>query len=312
MAEISAGEWFQNAFTRPILDQSAAGYNIINTVVYGLIFALAVFCVYKFLQRLKIKIDKGFLIGIIPFIVMGAVFRVVRDANIYDTWILVTPVIYIFIFVVAVSTLFLSIGLEKLAKRKMEKWSLIKMALSKKESELLYRRPDKRLMKFLSDYHKIWAVMGITAVFSGLFLLVPVGIKSWFGIGLILGITAIWCTILFLVYKFSHKLKASHIFTKENTAILGVHLFDATTTFVALQYFNYYEQHVVSSAAISLIGPLAQFVLKTIVVVTVLWALDKYLKGSENENLRNFLKIAIIILGLAPGLRNFTRLGLGV
>jgi len=308
MAEITAGTWFQQNFVQPILEQGVAGYNIVNTAVYGIIFALAVFGVYKLLQRLKINIDRKFLLGITPFIIMGSVFRVIRDAKIYESWVFVSPIIYMFIFVVALLALLLAIGVERFAERKLEKWYSSGMAVSRKQSEILQQRPAMRLLKFLSDYHKLWAIIGIIIVIAGLIMLSPIGISNWPGIGFVVLITAVWCAILLLIYK-SKKLK---LFSKENTGILGVHLFDATTTFVAVGFFGYYEQHVVSSAAISLVGPIAQFALKIVVVLAVLWALDKYLKGKENENLRNFLKIAIIILGLAPGLRNFTRLGLGV
>ena len=86
-------------------------------------------------------------------------------------------------------------------------------------------------------------------------------------------------------------------------------MFDASTTFVALQFFPYFEQHVLPGFFISMFGPVAMFFIKLPVVAAVLYYLDKDMNEPEKKN---FIKIVILILGLGPGLRNFLRLGMGV
>jgi uncharacterized membrane protein len=92
-----------------------------------------------------------------------------------------------------------------------------------------------------------------------------------------------------------------------NAGILSSHFMDASSTFVALTFFGYVEQHVLPSFLIDLAGgPAAgawiMFPMKILVVGGVLLLLDKY---SEDEQFKNFLKLIILILGLALGTRDF-------
>ena len=82
-------------------------------------------------------------------------------------------------------------------------------------------------------------------------------------------------------------------------------MFDATSTFVALQYFGYYEQHVVPSIFINIFSPISFVFLKIVGIVAILLLLDRF-KGDEEFN--NYLKLIIGILGLGTGTRDFLRL----
>ncbi len=290
---MSFEDFIQTNFITPLGNY----YTPVNTIVYGLVFALAVFGVYKLLRKMNVYIDRNFLIGIIPYVVLGSVLRVLRDAKLLDYWFFASPIIYMLLFVVATITLVFSKQLEKFAKA------------AKKRSGLI---------DFLSDYHRIWCLLGIVLVIAGFIILSTVGYKNYYASGLMLGLAAIWAVVVYLAYeanqKFGEKHKFLNVFSKENCILLGIHLFDASTTFVAVSFFPYYEQHVVSNFVIgSILGPAGQFLLKIVVVTVVLWALDNYLKTDKNSiYMRNFIKIAIFILGFAPGFRNFLRLGFGV
>jgi len=51
------------------------------------------------------------------------------------------------------------------------------------------------------------------------------------------------------------------------------------------------------------------FLLKTAVLLPVLYLIDRYSEDTpQGRSLKNFLKIVILILGLAPGLRDLLRL----
>jgi uncharacterized membrane protein len=105
------------------------------------------------------------------------------------------------------------------------------------------------------------------------------------------------------------------IFTKTNSAILSAHFFDATATFFAIAVFStmsgqgYTEQHFLSRELMPFLGPQVMFLLKFIVVVPALYLISKNVKDRE---LRNFLLLVILILGLAPAARNLARLMAGV
>lgn len=275
--------FFYDYFVRPIVENT--GYNAVNTIVYAVIFAAAVFGIYKLLIKLNIKIDRNFYIGIFPFILFGSLLRVVNDTGFYRTYFLVSPMIYIMIFVATLVALLLSFGIALL------------------------------LTKNYAQYYKPWSVIGIILSVFAVWLLFPIGLENPEAIAIALGITAVWGVIIYVGYRFRNKIKALSWMTKENSFLLGIHMFDASTTFTALQFYasqGYFEQHVLSNFLIDIIGPAGQFLLKLIVVPIVLWLLDKELYKEKDSQLRGFLKIAVFILGFAPGLRNLLRVALGV
>ena len=285
-------DFFQQYFIQPILTEGVAGYNIFNTPVYALSFALAVFGAYKLLKRLNITIDRRFLAGILPYILAGGVWRVVRDTRISESPMLVTPLIYFALFGVAVAALLASVGFERL--------------ICARE-----RRADSPRI-----YFKVWFAIGIVILLAGFAMLAQIPVRNPDALWIIAGFAVLWAIVLFgPAHRLGPRIKALSVFTRENCGLLWAHLFDASTTFAALQFFSgvgYYEQHVVSTAVIGVLGPVGQFVLKLAVLIPVLWLLDKELPKPEDAQLRGFIKIAILILGLAPGVRNGLRLVLGV
>jgi uncharacterized membrane protein len=54
-------------------------------------------------------------------------------------------------------------------------------------------------------------------------------------------------------------------------------------------------------------GPAVMFPLKLLVVLPVLWYIDK---SEDNKQFKGFLKIVILILGLALGVRDWLTVGL--
>ncbi|MCD6476868.1 MAG: DUF63 family protein, partial [Candidatus Aenigmarchaeota archaeon] len=118
------------------------------------------------------------------------------------------------------------------------------------------------------------------------------------GLLIIAGLTSIWCIVFLGISTFIPK-----ILTKINASIIIAHLFDASSTFTALTFFGFKEQHVVPTFLFNLFkGPWIFFPTKIIVVWSVLYLIDKY---SDDKFFNNFLKIVILILGLALGIRDF-------
>ena len=96
---------------------------------------------------------------------------------------------------------------------------------------------------------------------------------------------------------------------KFNLGILSAHLFDASSTFIAIDFYGYGEQHVLPNALMNLAGTAAvMFPLKIAVILSALYVIDEYV---EDDIIRNMLKLAIFILGLSPGLRDFLSLSMG-
>ncbi|MCS3901032.1 DUF63 family protein [Methanococcus voltae] len=104
------------------------------------------------------------------------------------------------------------------------------------------------------------------------------------------------------------KIKKSKIEKLDKYTIFS-QLVDASATSVGIAIYGYWEQHPVPRFFMDLMGPYVMIPLKLIVVVLVL---ELFNREVENKNLRNILKIAVLSLGLAPGLRNLFRTIMGV
>jgi uncharacterized membrane protein len=87
-------------------------------------------------------------------------------------------------------------------------------------------------------------------------------------------------------------------------------MLDASSTYIGVDWFGYYEKHVVPTYLIDLVGTAAvMYPLKLVVLLPVLSIIDEAL---EEPSLRNLAKLALITLGLAPAVRNTLRLALGI
>jgi uncharacterized membrane protein len=97
---------------------------------------------------------------------------------------------------------------------------------------------------------------------------------------------------------------------KINLSILSAHLFDASSTFIAVDFYGYWEQHVIPNSIYSFSGTaVTMFPLKIIVISCVLYLIDKYI---DDDIISGTLKLTIFILGLAPGIRNIFSLAIGM
>ena len=134
---------------------------------------------------------------------------------------------------------------------------------------------------------------------------------------LILGLT-IMCTLIvydcakYLQFKFT---ALKHYLVPLNVALFFGHFLDASATFIAIDYYDYFEKHVLPTFFIDITGTAAvMFVLKIVLIGAVIYVIDvqfrEDLKGSPK--LVGLVKICVLILGLAPGIRDAVRLAMGL
>ena len=141
-------------------------------------------------------------------------------------------------------------------------------------------------------YFKIMFISGIIVIGPALGML---SVKNFLGLMYSLLWFAPWL-IIFSLIKWS----------AENKIVSLLHLFDATATFVSLQYFGYFEQHILPRTIIELTkAPFSFVAVKLVVVVIILKILDKH---SEDRGFNKYLKLIIGVLGFATGLRDLLRL----
>ncbi len=97
-------EFLRKYFINPMY--TGEGYNLYNTIVYGILLGIGIILSYKIIKRLKINVDEKFLTSLIPFLLLGSTIRALADANILPrVFPFLTPGIFFTMFVIYVSLL---------------------------------------------------------------------------------------------------------------------------------------------------------------------------------------------------------------
>jgi uncharacterized membrane protein len=273
---------YQN-FVLPILQNG--WYNPLNTLVYGILLIVGVFIVYELLKVLAVDIDRHFFYAILPFIFWGSTTRVLHDAafagklatdflnNFYNSPIFPTPGSYLITFGLALIVLVVALVIQGFTQ-----W----------------------------NYYKVMYVIGVILCGINIYLLPPLLITPLL---IVLDFWLLWTAVFWLLGRRSplaFKIPSlTKLLSNQNMLILSAHFFDAAATFASLSFFGYSEQHVVPNIFIPMFGPGVMFFLKAVVVLPVLWLIDRH---GEPGSFNNLLKIVVLILGLAPGIRDTVRL----
>jgi len=257
-------EFFYRYFVEPI--KYNEGYNVVNTLVYAVILGIAVLLLYKMLKRMKVKIDERFFLALMPYILLGPLMRSITDIGLLPrTYLTVSPGGYFVIAAFAIASLF-----------------------------LVWRHcPGEKLYPLYRDFG--WILVG------GLLFIVVI---NWGKISVrweyfkyfIPALAAAEVFVWFLTRKFE--------LVRDNRVLFYTHFYDATTTFVGIQFFGFWEQHVLARWLIDALGtPAVMYLEKLVIITLVVYALDRLMED-EDPDLINFVKLTIFILGFGPGTRN--------
>ncbi|MDV0446232.1 hypothetical protein MsAg5_00600 [Methanosarcinaceae archaeon Ag5] len=280
-------EFIYTNYINPVIYDS--GYNVFNTLTWAVILGIAVYFIIYSLRKMNIAVDKYSLGATLPFVVAGASLRVVGDSGVIQppfSYVLITPNIYFFAFLVTALCLFVSLLLQK--------------------------------FKIVKSFYFVYAGLGclfVAAVFIVLFAVNDV--VHWWVPFAVVGVGLAITTVFGLVAK---KLGSKIYSDKFNLTILLAHLMDATSTVIGIEVFGYYEKHVLPSFLIDLTGSaLVMYPLKIAIFMIVVWILDKGLETESQgedkdqiETIKNAIKFVIIILGLGPAIRNSLRVFFGI
>lgn len=243
------------------------GYTVFNTVIFGIVLGLIILAIIRLFDYLK-KDPLELIFPFIPIIIFGSTSRALVDNHIYPRiYLLATPGIYISIGLMTILLLIFSIFIEKYCNIR---------------------------------YTHTISVIGVSICIPNFILIINNGIN----ISIFMLELSLWILFSLILLLFKDKIKV--LKNRGNMAVICAHLFDATSTFVAMDFFGYYEQHVLPTFMINLTGTaFIMYPLKLFIILLVLYIIDKEV---TDTNSRHMLKLAIFILGLAPGIRNFTTL----
>ncbi len=261
-------EFITKHYVDPIVTDS--GYNIVNTLTWAMVLVICVYILHslKLFKRLGVTIDRRFVIGVVCYVLFGSSLRVLVDADIFAPplqYIFITPNIYFVVFAITMLSLMLSLRIYK------ERYYISFAAIG----------------------------LGLTSVNIGV-LLWSEGIAHPGEALLIVALTVLITASIYMGAGFA---KIEFLRGRFNIAILGAHLLDASSTTVAIDVLTGYQgKHVVENYLIDLTGTGAvMYPLKLLLLIPMLYLIDSEFDEVE---LRDLLKLVILVLGLAPGCRN--------
>jgi uncharacterized membrane protein len=269
-------------------------YNIVDTLTYAVILVLCVYLLYRWMSQSSwlsdngFKIDSGFILATLPYVLLGGVLRVVQDTGMIEgdlQFLLVTPLIYFVLFFYTITMLFLSrlITVQGLTRN------------------------------FLTFY----AFAGIMSTFVVSLVLLAWGINHTYVdlfILTIIPLMAITATLLVWACM-RYVLRWKYVTDPLYLTLLFGQLLDASATSYGIDLHpsvSYIEQHVVGSGLIELTNTaFVMFPLKLVVLFPAIYIMELYRKEA-NPAFWHLVLLAMIVVGFAPGIRDMTRMVLYV
>lgn len=265
--------WIYRYYIYPIIYDT--GYNPINTVTWAVILGVAVLGLIRLFRRLELSMDEDLVLYTLPYVFAGASLRVIEDAGLVAPpwrYFLITPLIYFLVFFVTIASLLLCRSIF-----------------------------GKNFYKGYAAIGLIWTVINISALDA-------LGFKEAWVIMLVFILGSAISGLLYILGLGFQQLR--FLDNMYNLMIIYAHMLDASSTYIGVDWFGYYEKHVVPTFIINLTGTAAvMYPLKLLVLLPALSMIDKSL---EDPSLRNLAKLVLIVLGLAPAVRNTLRLALGI
>jgi uncharacterized membrane protein len=269
-------------------------YNIVDTLTYAVILVLGVYLLYRWMSKstwlsdIGFKIDTSFILATLPFVVLGGVLRVVQDTGMITgnfQFLLVTPLIYFVLFFFTISMLFLSRYIT--------------------------------LQGFTQNFLTFYTFTGIMSTFVVSLVLLAWGINHAHVDLFILAIIPLMAiTATLLVWAcMRYVLCWKYVTDPLYLILIFGQLLDASATSYGIDLHpsvRYIEQHVVGSGLIELTHTaFVMFPLKLVVLFPAIYIMELYRKEA-NPAFWHLVLLAMIVVGLAPGIRDMMRMVLYV
>ena len=249
------------------------GYNAVNTITYAIILGISLFAILKLMAFLKLKVDERLIMATAPFIILGASLRNLEDVHLLSpplSYMFVTPLVYVLAFLITLIALLVCLHLERSG--------------------------------MIEDYSKpfFWVgIAGIILVFAALLLTQPIAV--WWAPIVVASLAFAFTGTIYLLAR---RFRVGFLTMPLNVAILGAHMFDASSTFTAIDIVRgFAEKHVVPVFFIGMFNTaFIMYALKLAVFIPVIYLIEKYFV--EEKDLYYILKFVLLVLGFGPGIRN--------
>lgn len=268
---MDAVSFFNTYYVQPLCSP-VGGYNIYNTLTYGLLTAFVAFLLYRLFMSLKVNIDLHFFFGASMYVLLGSFWHVFEDTAPKCMPYLEAPIIYLLFASIGIAVMLVGLLIERKTKTNFAYWKTMIIVAS---------------------------VAIIASAISFYKIVQPIAALKILGVTLIFGL---------FFFAFSKKWKT--FFTPINMFVLTSAMFDAASTAIGVSQYDYSEKHILPTFLINLTGTAWIMIpLKFIVIMGALYAIDKMEKDTQFNNI---VKFAILCVTLGPGTRNTLRILMGV
>ncbi len=258
-------------------------YNHFDMITYVIILFAGVYAVLKLLNKLKIKIDEDFVIATIPYIFMGSVFRVIEDANILSPpvkYFFITPLIFFVIFAVCFSILLLTRYLGKIRK--------------------------------IENYLRVYAIAGVVLSLAGIVILIYNNSYDW-NLNILIYSLVPSVVVTEFIRRISPAIRMTYLRSRMYSFVIFSFLLDSFTTYIGVDMLGYTNKHPFSSFLASVFGTgIVLIPLSLILVVLIIFLLEKDSKANKNNDEKYMLALTLIVLGFSMGARNLLAMAFGV
>jgi len=250
-----------------------SGYNIVQEITYGILLFVMVYIFYKVCLYLKIKIDSKFAITTAFYSFLISLIRSLVDANfVPHTYYTVTPGIVVVVGIYYMVSIIIT---GYFFKENYYKYSILMAVI-----------PSLYFLTYFITHIKHLDIL----------------------IYFIVILVVVYNIVIYLINRIDilkKNLKLNNI----DRYVIFSQLVDGTATSLGIGFMNYWEQHPIPRFFMDIFGPYVMIPLKLFVVLVVLYIINNEL---EDGDLKNIIKITIMVLGLSPGLRDILRMIMGV
>jgi len=237
-----AVEFFRRYFVEPIY--TGEGYNVYNTLVYGLLLGFGLIALERILTRLGVVVDWRFLRASLPFLAFAGFTRSLVDAELLPrtAW-LITPGIFFTTALIALASLSLALILQR-------------------TRGIGYDRTMLLLGGIALVYPAYVAITNVAYPMAGVQMLVLFALSS------------VASYALMRIFNQNNPWIL---------AVLLGHMLDASATIVAVEYYGYFEEHVFEDWLINLVGTAyVLFPLKYIAIGIIIWVINSLVEENRN------------------------------
>jgi uncharacterized membrane protein len=275
-------EFITTYYIQPITHDT--GYNPVNTITWALVLVAFLYLTLKLLQLLKIQIDRRFIAAVVPYIVVGATLRVIEDAEFVRpplSYLLITPLIFFLLFGCCLLLLIIAVQIAQASRVVNIQYTHVFGLFG-----LLWCLANLALLIWFASIEVPWvpvAVIGIATALTG------------------------------AIYALASKYNIRFLSDRLNLAVIAAHLLDATSSYIGIDLLGYAGKHVIEGLIVEYTGTAAgMYLLKLGILLPVLYVLDTEFTEEEEGELRYLVLLALLMIGLAPAVRNTLRMMLGV